>query len=165
MKFVFLPNINEKPKFHGLCGTDLPERNRGKEWRRLRNFILKKKKKEKNFLLTLFYELGHLLTSVRTKQTLEKTHEVCSSLAIWEKCMKKKKITNEQSRWAVKFDSQKHDSKEVIFKLVMHFKQFMYIQYLQTSIQLLRGPAKHLSMVFNLRICIPTENIYSSMYS
>lgn len=79
--------------------------------------------------------------------------------------MKKKKITNEQSRWAVKFDSQKHDNKEVIFKLVMHFKQLMYIQYLLISIQLLRGPVKHLSMVFNLRICIPTENIYSSMYS
>jgi len=46
LKSVFLPNINEKPKFHGPCGMDRLERKKGKEQRRLRNFILKEKKKK-----------------------------------------------------------------------------------------------------------------------
>lgn len=132
LKSVFLPNINEKPKFHGLCGTDLLERNRGKEWRRLETLFWKIP--ADTFLInfaTYWLQWG-------PNQTPEKTHKVCSSLGIWERCTKAKQTTNDQSRLIVRSTLIKY----IIFKLVIRFKQFTYIQYLQTAIQLLKRSSK-----------------------
>lgn len=112
LKFAFLPHINERPKFHGLCGMDLLERKRGKEWRRWRNFLLKGKEKSCWYC---FGELCHFLifmgTDPNSREDSKSAAHRESARAAWK--------TNKQL-----MISQKLSDKEVIFKLVIHFKQF-----------------------------------------
>lgn len=51
--------------------------------------------------------------------------------------------------------SQKPPDKEVIFKLVIHFKQFTLIQYLQTAIQLLKESSKRFRYSFQFQNMCP----------
>lgn len=92
-----------------------------------------------------FGELCHFLTFMGTK-----LDPSSSSQGIWERCMK-----NEQT-----MISQKPPDKEVIFRLVIH--KFNIFRELYNSSQ---SPTRHFSTDFNFKICILTENIYSSTCS
>lgn len=80
----------------------------------------------------------------------------------WEKYMKMKQTTNDQSRLIVR--------SILIDRLLStypcsYIANYPHIFHIHRLCHPLRGPVKHLSLVFDFSICIPIENIYSSMYS